>query len=114
MGWDKVLPRVTGGEDAQALVDERSKTVSSKFAQPMRDSWIRRARGAFREGRIGHVRRRTGDGSWQRSPVRDVTLDSLCERDLMAWEAGASGPADAAVVTERGRFAAAHGRTEPA
>ena len=40
------------------------------------------------------------------------TVRPLCSRDLMAWDGGAFDPEQAAVLTERGRFVLAHGRSE--
>lgn len=44
-------------------------------------------------------------------PIYVRTLRPLCSRDLFAWDGGAFDPESAVVLTERGRFVLARGRT---
>ena len=37
MDWDEVLRRVAGGEDVEAVLDERSKAETNRFAEYMRE-----------------------------------------------------------------------------
>ena len=130
--WDDVVRRIAGGEPVADVLDEKFAADRAAFrahladmgapgANALRrydadmqdlDTGITGARAAWHSISPAQRRALIESGEGKPPAARMIsTLRNLASRDLIAWDGVAFAPESKTVITERGQFVLAHGRS---